>query len=494
MSKSTPNDASNDANTPEFLSLIVVDDKRANRTHFRVKFDDPFAKFFDYYAYKQREKRFHFLYNNRVVFGDNTPRKLMMKDNDYITVGFDYLTIPIVWSNKMTGDENITVEYDTPFVKFMNLYCEEPLSHYVFKYHSREVLESDTPRSLRMQPHDCINVLDCERYNRPIPSDLHFWIHDMNGRKLQFEMAKYNTVADIMQAYTSRTGILTSQCRFLHDYRDLNPEEEVKNLRMKMKDDDVIGVIYKTFVGPGLPSQKDVTVSIVDESGDKRQLTLQNSATIHEALKMYSKQRDVCITDYFLKFDDDFPGYSDTLESLGIKDGDLVTAIREPRLCQPCLTDKIRRCEKLAETARQAAKEKPVEKPRHPLAECRGTRCIKSYHGTYLRALKDQPKVDMVPAPAREWENWIIEFWDGKAVFKAIHSPSRFIRAKPDRSVDLVFTHPQAWEMWSPFKNDDGSWSFQSHHGLWLSCDTNGHVYTNNEKKGWESFWLEYWN
>ena len=119
-----------------------------------------------------------------------------------------------------------------------------------------------------------------------------------------------------------------------------------------------------------------------------------------------------------------------------------------------------------------------------------GRRSLKSFHGTWLRAYPDW-KVDMAPSP-QKWEHWNIEDWGGKAVFKAIHSPNRFLRAYPDGQVDLA-DRPQAWETWKPFKNSDGSWSFLSFHGRWLSADKDGSVTSVPNRNTWEHFWLARW-
>uniref|UniRef100_A0AC34Q376 Uncharacterized protein n=1 Tax=Panagrolaimus sp. JU765 TaxID=591449 RepID=A0AC34Q376_9BILA len=125
-------------------------------------------------------------------------------------------------------------------------------------------------------------------------------------------------------------------------------------------------------------------------------------------------------------------------------------------------------------------------------AESGGLRCLKSVHGTYLRAYDNEWKVDMTSGPAKESEKWYVEDWHGKVVFKAIYSPGRFLRAHPDGRVDLV-DRPISWETWIPFKNNDGSWSFLSVHGQWLSAHEDGSVSTVEDCDADEHFWLEWW-
>uniref|UniRef100_A0AC34RNY6 Uncharacterized protein n=1 Tax=Panagrolaimus sp. JU765 TaxID=591449 RepID=A0AC34RNY6_9BILA len=140
----------------------------------------------------------------------------------------------------------------------------------------------------------------------------------------------------------------------------------------------------------------------------------------------------------------------------------------------------------------KAGSDKIADNSRQLSAESGGRRSLKSVHGTYLRAYDREWKADLTSGPPREWERWYVEDWGGKVVFKAIHNPGRFLRAHPDGRVDLV-DRPQDWETWKPFKNDDGSWSFLSVHGRWLSGREDRSVSTVERCDAWEHFWLEGW-
>uniref|UniRef100_A0A7E4VEP9 Eukaryotic translation initiation factor 2A n=1 Tax=Panagrellus redivivus TaxID=6233 RepID=A0A7E4VEP9_PANRE len=125
-------------------------------------------------------------------------------------------------------------------------------------------------------------------------------------------------------------------------------------------------------------------------------------------------------------------------------------------------------------------------------AEAGGHRRLKSIHGTFLRALEES--VVLAPAPATKSDNWYVEDWNGKVVFKTYNEPGRFLNAFPDGSVDYTYTLPKMLEQWVPYCNDDGTWSFQSHHGQWLSAGADGRVCTVKEKGASEDFWLLWWN
>lgn len=55
---------------------------------------------------------------------------------------------------------------------------------------------------------------------------------------------------------------------------------------------------------------------------------------------------------------------------------------------------------------------------------------------------------------------------------------SKCLRANEDKTVDLS-VYAQDWEMWTPVKNEHGSWSFRSHHGMWLRGKQNGTLSLN---------------
>uniref|UniRef100_A0A8R1IMD2 Uncharacterized protein n=1 Tax=Caenorhabditis japonica TaxID=281687 RepID=A0A8R1IMD2_CAEJA len=141
------------------------------------------------------------------------------------------------------------------------------------------------------------------------------------------------------------------------------------------------------------------------------------------------------------------------------------------------------------------AKQKLLESTKQLSGAAGGRRMLKSVHGTYIRAYDSEWKVDLMRGDPREWEHWFVEDWGGKVVFKAIHSPGRFLRALPCGKVDLVPTHPHFCPelIWKPFRNSDGTWSFLSIHGTWLSGLGNGVVCCMLECKSSEKFTLPWW-
>uniref|UniRef100_A0A8R1DRP6 Uncharacterized protein n=1 Tax=Caenorhabditis japonica TaxID=281687 RepID=A0A8R1DRP6_CAEJA len=151
--------------------------------------------------------------------------------------------------------------------------------------------------------------------------------------------------------------------------------------------------------------------------------------------------------------------------------------------------------ERAATILTESAKQKLRESTKELSGSAGGKRMLKSHHGTYIRAYDGEWTVDLMRGEPREWEHWYVEDWGCKVVFKAIHSPGRFLRALSCGKVDLVPTHPHDCPalMWKPFRNSDGTWSFLSIHGTWLSGLKNGVVCCMWECKSSEKFTLPWW-
>ena len=58
--------------------------------------------------------------------------------------------------------------------------------------------------------------------------------------------------------------------------------------------------------------------------------------------------------------------------------------------------------------------EKVRKNARDLSAEAGGRRILKSVHGTFLRAVEPEWRVDMVRSAPREWEHWYLEDWGGQ--------------------------------------------------------------------------------
>lgn len=65
------------------------------------------------------------------------------------------------------------------------------------------------------------------------------------------------------------------------------------------------------------------------------------------------------------------------------------------------------------------------------------------------------------------------------------------LSAHRDGSVDIKYTFLFANEQWRPFKNENGSWSFQSAHGTWLRARADGTVSLQTNLGADGQFWLE---
>ncbi|CAB60318.1 Ig-like domain-containing protein [Caenorhabditis elegans] len=122
-----------------------------------------------------------------------------------------------------------------------------------------------------------------------------------------------------------------------------------------------------------------------------------------------------------------------------------------------------------------------------------GKRRIRSCHGTYLHWYDEGLKVDMKSGEAGTCENWIIEDWNEKVVFRAVDPRGKYLRAcLGSNQLTLVYI-PEPTELWSPFENGNGTWSFLSSNGTWLSAHEDGQVCTVKDRQACEEFLLESW-
>lgn len=65
------------------------------------------------------------------------------------------------------------------------------------------------------------------------------------------------------------------------------------------------------------------------------------------------------------------------------------------------------------------------------------------------------------------------------------------LSAHRDGSVAIKYTFLFANEQWRPFKNEKGSWSFQSAHGTWLQAKADGTVSLQTHLGADGQFWLQ---
>lgn len=57
-------------------------------------------------------------------------------------------------------------------------------------------------------------------------------------------------------------------------------------------------------------------------------------------------------------------------------------------------------------------------------------------------------------------------------------------------AVDVI-DRPVDDALWTPYKNEDGTWSLKSVYGKWLSARRDENVKTMERCDSWEYFWIE---
>lgn len=131
----------------------------------------------------------------------------------------------------------------------------------------------------------------------------------------------------------------------------------------------------------------------------------------------------------------------------------------------------------------------------HVLAAA-GLRPLRTAHGYYVCATP-QRTFERRNSVQGDWERFSIENHHakspGKVAIKAMHGPTMpglFFSGQADRQVTLQ-PHLQDWEYWTPFRNTNGSVSFLSIHGTWLSAEPDGRLTLKNDCDLWEEFWSQ---
>ncbi|KAF8380896.1 hypothetical protein PRIPAC_70038 [Pristionchus pacificus] len=119
---------------------------------------------------------------------------------------------------------------------------------------------------------------------------------------------------------------------------------------------------------------------------------------------------------------------------------------------------------------------------------------IESIHRTFLRNHFQSNASDgaKVTSGRGDCEHWYIrEQWRTVELMPEC-SPHLSLRASKNGSVDL----DNEQNLWAPFRNNDGSWSFEhiSEYGGWLSADENGTVQAQRgARDSTTHFWIDEW-
>ncbi|GMS94672.1 hypothetical protein PENTCL1PPCAC_16847, partial [Pristionchus entomophagus] len=127
--------------------------------------------------------------------------------------------------------------------------------------------------------------------------------------------------------------------------------------------------------------------------------------------------------------------------------------------------------------------------------EIAGQRCIKSFYNSFLRAWAGKEgdvegTVDMA-SKCTDCEHWTIESIHGKVALKSNCLSDKYLRGNSDGSVDLADYGPSV--LWTPVKDNDGSWSLRSNRDTWLRAQPHGRVSQQDHRLGDEHFSIEEW-
>ncbi|GMT16030.1 hypothetical protein PFISCL1PPCAC_7327, partial [Pristionchus fissidentatus] len=125
------------------------------------------------------------------------------------------------------------------------------------------------------------------------------------------------------------------------------------------------------------------------------------------------------------------------------------------------------------------------EVPKRSWKKSLGVWYIKTTPGYYLQP-RGSDVIPSTPSMKKAWWN-IMLYGDGKVSIKS--QTGRFLCAHANGHVSLE-KHYLECELWTPGAIDDGSWTYTSYNGRFLSVG-NGEVTTIPHNLAWEHFWLE---
>ncbi|GMT16025.1 hypothetical protein PFISCL1PPCAC_7322 [Pristionchus fissidentatus] len=140
-------------------------------------------------------------------------------------------------------------------------------------------------------------------------------------------------------------------------------------------------------------------------------------------------------------------------------------------------------CNRLQEECAMMKNE--MEGKKTAFREICGIRAIRTEHRTFVGVCGDW---NICQAGCKY--RWNVEDRNGHIALKSSHTNGRWLRAHEDGPLSLQ-VHCHSCELWTPFPNADGSWSFRSYNGRWLAGLGDGEVRTQPHKRSSERFWLD---
>ena len=296
------------AGETEHIKLKVVD-QGSNEIHFRVQMTTEMGKLKKSYSEhvgRTACRSLYFLFNRRRINDDDTPKQLKMEQDDVIEVythqelqeinlkmeeqgdldtqfqslfetcneatttilqtessPAEHINLKVV--DPHSNEIHIRVKMNTQLGKLKKCYSERvrvPVSSLLFLFKSRPFSDDETPKQLKMEQDNVIEVApmyhvlqennlkleDQDDFNTYLDNaeaageteHLKLKVVDQDSNEIHFRVKMTTEMGKLKKSYSERVGVPVSSLYFLFDRRQINDDDTPEQLEMEQ--DDVIEV------------------------------------------------------------------------------------------------------------------------------------------------------------------------------------------------------------------------------------------------------------
>lgn len=238
----------------EYILLKVVGEDSNNEIHFRVKTTTLLGKLKQSYSNRIGVPltSLRFIYLGKKLGDDETPEKLLMKQDDVIDVhsnsdsADEKESITIQFINTDISITPIELDRTSPMrvpKRYVSMMTGVPMTSLKFVYQGKPLSDHETPTQLEMKGDVAIEVhLEEPTANNSSGESKCIKIKfiGQDSKEIHFCVKKTTLLGKVKKSYCDRVGVPTTSLRFLYHGKRLRDDETPDQL--EMEDDDVIDV------------------------------------------------------------------------------------------------------------------------------------------------------------------------------------------------------------------------------------------------------------
>lgn len=363
---------------------IKIKDQQENETFFKIKKHTKFGKVFDAYCDRQSLARntVRFLFEGTRVQDTDTPESLDLEDGDMIQAmleqvggdGTDASTpgaagaptaedekpqkagaINIKVKDQNEGETFFRIKGHTKLGKVFDAYCDrQSLARNTvrFLFEGSRIQDTDTPESLEMQDGDMVQAMleqtggaedeagtaEAKPDQKPEGGEhINIRVKDQSNSEIFFKIKPTTQFKKVMNAYCQRQGLDILAVRFLFDGDRLLDHETPAS--KEMEDGDCIDVFLQQLGGAadeGMdngeanPETQRMSVKVKDATGHEVEFKCKGTTVLKKLMDAFCRERG--------RKPDSLRFFTptgkrilntDTPQSLGLEDGDLIDVHEE---------------------------------------------------------------------------------------------------------------------------------------------------------------------